>query len=146
MQTDGQSDRLTDKDSPGGNATRTLTGVIRPSTLYLMVDQRNWTKIMTFTSEWVIRYAVLTKETWPRWTKDVRQGTEWILRSVGLDGSHYQLGKTKVFIKAPETLFLLEEQRERRFNVYARVIQRAFKKYFAQRQKERQKAEAVCKF
>ncbi|XP_046662607.1 unconventional myosin-Ie-like [Homalodisca vitripennis] len=89
------------------------------------------------------RYAVLTKETWPRWTKDVRQGTEWILRSVGLDGSHYQLGKTKVFIKAPETLFLLEEQRERRFNVYARVIQRAFKKYFAQRQKERQKAEAV---
>lgn len=42
-------------------------------------------------------------------------------------------------------LFLLEEQRDRKYNFYARVIQRAFKKYFARRQRERQKAEAACK-
>lgn len=43
-------------------------------------------------------------------------------------------------------LFLLEEQKDRKYNVYARVIQRAFKKYFARRQRERQKDEAACKF
>lgn len=37
---------------------------------------------------------------------------------------------------------MLEEQRERKYNHYARVIQKAFKKYFARRQSERRKAEA----
>ncbi|KAH0956465.1 hypothetical protein HN011_000851 [Eciton burchellii] len=89
------------------------------------------------------RYAILTKETWPRWPGDQKQGVEWILGSVHIDKSQYQLGKTKLFIKAPETLFMLEEARDRKYNIYARVIQKAFKKYFARKRQAQQKQEAA---
>ncbi|PSN42852.1 Unconventional myosin-Ie [Blattella germanica] len=89
------------------------------------------------------RYAILTKESWPKWRGDEKQGIEWIMKSVNMERSQYQLGKTKVFIKAPESLFMLEDQRDRKYNHYARVIQKAFKKYFAKRQHDRQKQEAA---
>lgn len=54
------------------------------------------------------RYAILTKETWPRWAGDEKQGIEIILRSVNMEKSQYQLGKTKVFIKAPESVSILQ--------------------------------------
>ncbi|CAN8029064.1 unnamed protein product, partial [Ixodes persulcatus] len=85
------------------------------------------------------RYAVLTKDTFPRWRGSTKDGVVHILKSVGMESDHYQLGKTKVFIKAPESLFLLEEVRERRYDQHARVIQKAFRKYFARRQYLRQK-------
>ncbi|XP_047117014.1 unconventional myosin-Ie-like [Schistocerca piceifrons] len=89
------------------------------------------------------RYAILTKETWPHWKGDEKQGVEVIMKSVNMERNQYQLGISKVFIKAPESLFMLEELRERRYNQYARVIQKAFKKYFARRQNEKQKNEAA---
>lgn len=73
-----------------------------------------------------------------------------------MESDQWQLGKTKVFIKAPESvrnvphivcvagqklfpfnmyktfafqLFLLEEVRERKFDSYARTIQKAFRQY-----------------
>lgn len=38
---------------------------------------------------------------------------------------------------------MLEEARDRKYNVYARVIQKAFKKYFARKTQEKQKREAA---
>lgn len=52
------------------------------------------------------RYAILTRDTWPIWTGDEKQGVEKILHSVAIDNSQYQLGRTKIFIKAPETVRL----------------------------------------
>ncbi|GAB1861960.1 Unconventional myosin-Ie-like isoform X2 [Camponotus japonicus] len=89
------------------------------------------------------RYAILTKETWPRWPGEEKQGVEWILGSIHIDKSQYQLGRSKLFIKAPETLFMLEEARDRKYNMYARVIQKAFKKYFARKRQQQQKQEAA---
>ncbi|XP_012234244.1 unconventional myosin-Ie-like [Linepithema humile] len=89
------------------------------------------------------RYAILTKETWPRWPGDEKQGVEWILGSIHIDRSQYQLGRSKLFIKAPETLFMLEEARDRKYNMYARIIQKAFKKYFAWKRQNQQKQEAA---
>ncbi|KAL6430461.1 hypothetical protein ACFW04_007819 [Cataglyphis niger] len=89
------------------------------------------------------RYAILTKETWPRWPGEEKQGVEWILGSAHIDRSQYQLGRSKLFIKAPETLFMLEEARDRKYNMYARVIQKAFKKYFARKRQQQQKQEAA---
>ncbi|OAD59538.1 Unconventional myosin-Ie [Eufriesea mexicana] len=89
------------------------------------------------------RYGILTKETWPQWSGDGKQGVEWILRSLHIDRSQYQLGKTKLFIKAPESLFMLEEARDQKYNMYARVIQKAFKKYFARKRQEQEKQEAA---
>lgn len=50
------------------------------------------------------RYRILTKETWPYWSGDEKQGIEWILNSLNIRKSQYQLGKTKLFIKVPESV------------------------------------------
>lgn len=50
------------------------------------------------------RYAILTPETWPTWRGDEKQGVVHLLRSVNMDHDQYQLGRTKVFIKAPESV------------------------------------------
>ncbi|XP_037310257.1 myosin IEb [Pungitius pungitius] len=88
------------------------------------------------------RYAILTKETWPRWSGEERRGVLHLLGSVHMDQDQFQLGKTKVFIKAPESLFLLEEMRERKYNGYARVIQKAWRKHIAVRKYVKMREEA----
>ncbi|XP_018419743.1 PREDICTED: unconventional myosin-Ie [Nanorana parkeri] len=79
------------------------------------------------------RYAILTKETWPVWRGDEKKGVLHLLHSVNMEPDQFQLGKTKVFIKAPESLFLLEEMRERKYDGYARTIQKAWRKYVARK-------------
>ncbi|KAM9309228.1 LOW QUALITY PROTEIN: myosin IEb [Pholidichthys leucotaenia] len=88
------------------------------------------------------RYAILTKETWPQWRGDERKGVLHLLNSVHMDQDQFQLGKTKIFIKAPESLFLLEEMRERKYNGYARVIQKAWRKHVAVRKYVKMREEA----
>ncbi|MBN3324288.1 MYO1E protein, partial [Atractosteus spatula] len=92
-------------------------------------------------SKFLHRYAILTRETWPQWRGEQRQGVLHLLRSVNMDQDQYQLGKSKVFIKAPESLFLLEEMRERKYNGYARVIQKAWRKHIAVRKYVRMREE-----
>ena len=51
-----------------------------------------------------LRYALLTQETWPRWNGDARRGVEHILKSVNMSQDEFQMGRAKVFIKAPESV------------------------------------------
>lgn len=88
------------------------------------------------------RYAILTPETYPKWKGDVKQGILHLFKTVNMETDQYQLGRTKVFIKNPESLFLLEELRERKFDGYARVIQKAFRKWNARKQYIRLRQEA----
>ncbi|CAD5111227.1 DgyrCDS558 [Dimorphilus gyrociliatus] len=59
----------------------------------------------------VSRYKMLCKDTWPVWRSDPRDGVIKILNSHNL-ASDVQLGKTKVFIKTPQTVFTLETKRQ----------------------------------
>lgn len=93
-------------------------------------------------SKFLHRYAILTPESWPQWIGDPRQGVLHLLSSVNMDQDQYQLGTSKVFIRAPESLFLLEEMRERKFNGYARVIQKAWRKHVAVRKYVQMRQEA----
>lgn len=97
--------------------------------------------------KFVKRYEILTEETSPKNRKQfrgsVQQAVETILRSVQMETSQYQLGKTKLFIKDPASLFLLEEVRERKFDNFARLIQKAFRKYFSRQKLLRQREEAA---
>lgn len=88
------------------------------------------------------RYAILTKETWPHWRGNIQKGVVHILQSVNIERDQYQLGKTKIFIKAPESLFLLEEMRERKYDYYACIIQKAFRDFFAKKQYVKMKEHA----
>ncbi|KAI0227941.1 Unconventional myosin-Ie [Lamellibrachia satsuma] len=89
------------------------------------------------------RYAILTPETWPQWRGDIKQGVHHLVASVHMERDQYQLGRSKVFIKNPESLFLLEESRERKFDSYARVIQKAFRKFNAVKHYMRLRKEAA---
>ncbi|KAI1891615.1 hypothetical protein AGOR_G00145610 [Albula goreensis] len=88
------------------------------------------------------RYSILTAETWPCWRGEERQGVQHLMRSVNMDADQYQMGRTKVFVKNPESLFLLEEMRERKFDTFARTIQKAWRKYIARRKYEQMREEA----
>ncbi|XP_025058621.1 unconventional myosin-Ie isoform X3 [Alligator sinensis] len=88
------------------------------------------------------RYAILTKATWPSWKGEEKQGVLHLLQSVNMDPDQFQLGKTKIFIKAPESLFLLEEMRERKYDGYARAIQKAWRKYAAKKKYVQMREEA----
>ncbi|XP_062888168.1 unconventional myosin-If-like [Mobula hypostoma] len=88
------------------------------------------------------RYAILTLETWPCWRGDEKRGAQHLLQSVNMDADQFQMGKSKIFIKNPESLFLLEEMRERKFDRYARTIQKAWRKYVAWRKYEQMREEA----
>ncbi|KAL2090187.1 hypothetical protein ACEWY4_014875 [Coilia grayii] len=88
------------------------------------------------------RYAILTAETWPCWRGREQDGVLHLLRSVNMDNDQYQMGRTKVFVKNPESLFLLEEMRERKFDSFARTIQKAWRRYIARRKYEQMREEA----
>ncbi|XP_038138343.1 unconventional myosin-If [Cyprinodon tularosa] len=88
------------------------------------------------------RYAILTPETWPHWRGPEQQGVLHLLRSVNMDTDQYQMGRTKVFVKNPESLFLLEEMRERKFDTFARTIQKAWRRYNARKKYEQMREEA----
>ncbi|XP_063056781.1 unconventional myosin-If [Engraulis encrasicolus] len=88
------------------------------------------------------RYAILTAETWPGWRGREQDGVLHLLRSVNMDTDQYQMGRTKVFVKNPESLFLLEEMRERKFDSFARTIQKAYRRYIARRKYEQMREEA----
>ncbi|CAL9696483.1 unnamed protein product [Knipowitschia caucasica] len=93
-------------------------------------------------NKFLMRYAILTTETWPRWNGPEQQGVLHLLRSVNMDSDQYQMGRTKVFVKNPESLFLLEEMRERKFDTFARIIQKSWRQYIAQKKYEQMREEA----
>ena len=66
------------------------------------VMYHTWNKHFEF--EFYFRYAILTPETWPHWRGDVRQGIMHLMNNVNMDNDQYQLGRTKVFIKNPESV------------------------------------------
>merc|ERR550539_1654389 len=94
--------------------------------------------------KFVKRYEILTDETSPRNPRPLvgTKAITHILKSVNMDSDQFQLGKTKIFIKDPASLFLPEETRERKFDSYARLIQKAFKKHFSRQKLMKQKEEA----
>ncbi|XP_068174773.1 unconventional myosin-If [Antennarius striatus] len=93
-------------------------------------------------NKFLMRYAILTAETWPCWKGPEQKGVLHILKSVNVDNDQYQMGRTKVFVKNPESLFLLEEMRERKFDTFARIIQKSWRRFIARKKYEQMREEA----
>lgn len=49
-------------------------------------------------------YAILTAETWPKWTESFVDGVLHIVDKMHLDRREIQIGKTKIFIKSVESV------------------------------------------
>lgn len=81
--------------------------------------------------KFLYRYAICCEKTWPvtPWEGRFKEGTTTILDSLNLEGKKpYSCGTTKIFVRAPETIFTLEEMRERKTFTYACKLQRFFVK------------------
>ncbi|KAG2387598.1 hypothetical protein C9374_001192 [Naegleria lovaniensis] len=94
-------------------------------------------------------YKVTTKETYPFLAaqfhnNQVEASKHIILNVLKSNTDHskmFQIGKTKIFIKHPETIFSLEELRERACPDVATKIQRVFRRFIAKKKAEENKRE-----
>jgi len=57
------------------------------------------------------RYKMLSKDTWPNWHRDPKDGARKIIDALNMT-AEVAFGKTKIFIKEPQSLVRLEEERE----------------------------------
>ncbi|RCH95186.1 class II myosin [Rhizopus azygosporus] len=63
------------------------------------------------------------------WNRDARSGCLEILKHNNIPAEEWQLGTTKVFIRHPETIFALENLRDKYWHNMATRIQRAWRAY-----------------
>lgn len=68
------------------------------------------------------------------WRGDDISAVKEILRSCHIPATEYQMGTTKVFIKTPETLFALEDMRDKYWHNMAARIQRAWRRYLKRKE------------
>ena len=93
------------------------------------------------------RYKKLSKKTWGTWGEwkgDPQEGAKLILEDLtSIEPGQWQFGKTKVFIRHPESVFHLEELVERKDFDEICKIQRAWRMWRMRRKALEQKAEAA---
>lgn len=87
----------------------------------------------------VQRYKVTCKETWPSYHGNVTQATEVICNRHNL-ARDVAFGKTKVFIRSPQTLTFLEQERVKQLPYVVTTIQRFTRGYLVRRRIQKTKA------
>eukprot|EP00055_Hartaetosiga_balthica_P007144 m.24170 g.24170 ORF g.24170 m.24170 type:complete len:997 (-) comp5625_c0_seq1:1821-4811(-) len=80
------------------------------------------------------RYKLLSPNTYPTWNGTVEKGIVEIFESLGIAPSAYQMGKTKVFVKNPTTVFRLEEERDEKLEEVVTRLQLAWRLYLIRRE------------
>jgi len=100
-------------------------------------------------ARFVKRYKKLSPKTWGlwgEWNGDPIQGCETILSDVGISKDAYQMGKTKCFLRSPETLFFLEESLERFQHDCCTRIQKAWRNFQLKKKAIEERAKAADLF
>lgn len=93
------------------------------------------------------RYHMVCKITWPTWKGDEKSGCLEILKFLNITSDEFRMGKTKVFIRNPKTLFLLEAKREAEMPKLVSIMQRSVKKYLIRSQlRKRQAARTIIQW
>uniref|UniRef100_A0A8B9KN62 Myosin IHb n=1 Tax=Astyanax mexicanus TaxID=7994 RepID=A0A8B9KN62_ASTMX len=55
------------------------------------------------------RYKPLCPDTWPNWKGTAAEGVELLVKHLGYRPSEYKMGRSKIFIRHPRTLFATED-------------------------------------
>eukprot|EP01080_Neovahlkampfia_damariscottae_P010518 gene10518-3040_t len=83
------------------------------------------------------RYRILSKDTFPILNKNINSNLDackYLLKEIFKNENiEYQFGKSKLFIKKPETIFHLEELRDRALHDICKIIQRKYRGYKARK-------------
>eukprot|EP00731_Ephydatia_muelleri_P013412 Em0007g722a len=73
------------------------------------------------------RYKMLATQTWPVWKGRPKDGVKEVLKSIGKHSEDFSMGRSKVFIRSPKTVFELEELRRKRVEEIATLIQKTYR-------------------
>ncbi|XP_023664401.1 unconventional myosin-Ih-like isoform X1 [Paramormyrops kingsleyae] len=75
------------------------------------------------------RYKALCPDTWPHWRGDPAEGVQMLVTHLGYRPDEYKMGRTKIFIRHPRTLFATEDAFETCKHELATRIQAKYKGY-----------------
>ncbi|XP_036392066.1 myosin Ic, paralog b isoform X1 [Megalops cyprinoides] len=75
------------------------------------------------------RYKSLCPETWPNWQGRLADGVSTLVKHLGYKPEEYKLGRSKIFIRFPKTLFATEDALEVRKHSLATKLQASWKGY-----------------
>lgn len=73
------------------------------------------------------RYKCLSAKTWPNWKGDPKAGVQIIADELKYTADDYRMGRTKIFIRLPKTLFATEDAFQLKKNFVASIIQARWK-------------------
>ncbi|XP_038229502.1 unconventional myosin-Ih isoform X10 [Dermochelys coriacea] len=89
------------------------------------------------------RYKSLCPATWPHWHGPAADGVERLIKHIGYKPEEYKLGRTKIFIRFPRTLFATEDAFEFSKHLLATRIQARYKGCLGKREYKKQKEAAI---
>uniref|UniRef100_A0A4W5NNK3 Myosin Ic, paralog a n=1 Tax=Hucho hucho TaxID=62062 RepID=A0A4W5NNK3_9TELE len=75
------------------------------------------------------RYKSLCPGTWPNWQGRLADGVATLVQHLGYHPEEYKLGKTKIFIRFPKTLFSTEDALEARRPALVLTLQTSWRGY-----------------
>ncbi len=73
------------------------------------------------------RYKCLSKQTWPNYNGPAKDGVQILARELGYGAEDYRMGRTKIFIRFPKTLFDTEDAFQLKKHYLASIIQARWK-------------------
>ncbi|KAG7490601.1 unconventional myosin-Ih [Solea senegalensis] len=89
------------------------------------------------------RYKPLCPSTWPHWRGIPADGVEVLVQHLGYLPNEYKMGRTKIFIRHPRTLYATEDAYERCKHELATRLQAKYKGYKAKGEFRKQKEAAT---
>ncbi|KAM4708233.1 unconventional myosin-Ih [Discoglossus pictus] len=89
------------------------------------------------------RYKSLCPQTWPNWQGPAREGVERLVKHIGYQPNEYKLGRTKLFIRFPRTLFATVDSFEIRKHQLVSKIQAKYKGCLGRRAFQKKKKAAI---
>lgn len=94
-------------------------------------------------SSFLTRYKMLCPKTWPNWEGDAKDGVQELMKYLKFKPEEYAMGRTKIFIRDPRTLFDLEERRKRNMHNLAILIQKCYRGFSAAKKYKIMKESAI---
>ncbi|XP_057215605.1 unconventional myosin-Ih isoform X2 [Triplophysa rosa] len=89
------------------------------------------------------RYKALCPDTWPHWKGTPAEGVQRLIKHLGYKPDEYKMGRTKIFIRHPRTLFATEDAFEVCKHELATRIQAKYKGYRGREEYQRQREAAT---
>ncbi|KAF5900598.1 unconventional myosin-Ic isoform X2, partial [Clarias magur] len=89
------------------------------------------------------RYKSLCPDTWPNWDGRLVDGVSTLVKHLGYKPEEYKLGRTKIFIRFPKTLFATEDALEVRKHSLATKLQSNWKGYCQKSKYQKMRRSAI---